>query len=84
MRWPRCGVKRCHSTSLCRAKEDVQGPTCGVDDLAIWRLIYGPGATLSYTSESEGETEDDTHSHTANFNRLMTGERMTRSAAEED
>ena len=71
-------------TRLCRAQEEVQGPTCGVDDLTIWKLIYGPGATLSYTSDSEEETLESHSQRTVNFTRLMGGECMTRSVTEEE
>lgn len=25
------------------------GPACGVDDLKVWKILYGPNAELSYT-----------------------------------
>lgn len=62
-----------------RDQDDIQGPTCGVDDLAIWRLIYGPGATLSYTSDAESQQKT---SAAANLSRLMGGQNVGGSIGE--
>lgn len=62
-----------HESGSAPAKQDIQGPTCGVDDLAIWRLIYGPGATLSYASDSDSDSPAAS-SPAVNLERLMRGQ----------